>query len=354
MIVINFNRREDLRNCLLSLSKQRDAAGQKLLHEVVVIDNGSSDGSSDLVQNQFPYVKLIQNTDNVGFCRANNQGFAATSAPFLALLNNDAVADPLWLAHLLRLFQTTPGLGMAASKIMALHQPTRIDKVGHILFADGQNRGRASGHLDQGQYEREEAVLWPDGCAAMYSRQMLDITGGFDEDLFAYADDAELGLRGRIAGFSSRYCPHAVVWHARGATLGRGNPHRVYLIERNRILLALKLFPKRILLLHPWFLAQRLYFSLRYLAGDAGDLEAFPGLAGKAKVAWAMLRAQWGALLLAPRFWAKRASVRAFAQLSSGELARQLRNWHREACQHVREGGQSNREGSHSTRGGSR
>jgi GT2 family glycosyltransferase len=79
----------------------------------------------------------------------------------------------------------------------------RIDKAGHLIFPDGQNRGRGSGALDRGQFDREEEVLWPDGCAAMYRKEMLDEIGGFDEDFFAYGDDAELGLRARIAGWNA-------------------------------------------------------------------------------------------------------------------------------------------------------
>ncbi len=86
---------------------------------------------------------------------------------------------------------------MAASKILVHEDPRRIDKAGHLIYPDGQNRGRGSGELDEGQYDRVEEILWPDGCAAMYRRAMLDEIGGFDEDFFAYADDAELGLAGQ-------------------------------------------------------------------------------------------------------------------------------------------------------------
>ena len=132
---------------------------------------------------------------------------------------------------------------MAASKVLVWEDPARIDKAGHLMFPDGQNRGRGSGALDRGQFDREEEVLWPDGCAAMYRKPMLDEIGGFDEDFFAYGDDAELGLRARIAGWLCLYAPRAVVRHHRGATLGKDSGWRLQLIERNRVLLAVKLFP---------------------------------------------------------------------------------------------------------------
>ena len=104
-------------------------------------------------------------------------------------------------------------------------------------------------------------MLWPDGCAAMYRKEMLDRIGGFDEDFFAYGDDAELGLRARIAGWRCVYTPEAVVRHHRGATLGKGSARRLELIERNRLLLALKLFPWSLLWLNP------LFFAVRVAAG---------------------------------------------------------------------------------------
>ena len=89
-----------------------------------------------------------------------------------------------------------------------------------LIYPDGQNRGRGSGEIDRGQYDRLEEVFWPDGCAALYRKAMLDEIGGFDEDLFAYGDDAELGLRARIAGWRCLYVPHAVVRHHRGSHSG--------------------------------------------------------------------------------------------------------------------------------------
>jgi GT2 family glycosyltransferase len=202
VIVVNWNRRDLLKACLQSLRRQQ----VKQPFEVVVVDNGSNDGSPDMVLNEWgnnPLVPivLLRNPENRGFCAANNQGFAASDTEFVALLNNDAEAEPGWLQALASAFESRPDVGMAASKILVHEDPRRIDKVGHLIYPDGQNRGRGTGELDQGQYDRVEEVLWPDGCAAMYRRSMLNQIGGFDEDFFAYADDAELGLRARIAGW---------------------------------------------------------------------------------------------------------------------------------------------------------
>jgi cellulose synthase/poly-beta-1,6-N-acetylglucosamine synthase-like glycosyltransferase len=187
-----------------------------------------------MVQREFARARLIANSENRGFCAANNQGFAATTTELVALLNNDAEAGPSWLQALLDALDRRPDCGMAASKILVWEDPSRIDKAGHLIYPDGQNRGRGSGEPDRGQYDGIEETLWPDGCAAMYRRRMLAEIGGFDEDLFAYADDAELGLRAQIAGWRCVYAPGAVVRHHRGATLGLRSTRRLELIERNR------------------------------------------------------------------------------------------------------------------------
>lgn len=301
VIVVNWNRRELLRACLCSLRRQ---AGVEF--EVVVVDNGSSDGSADMAECEFG-ARVIRNAENRGFCAANNQGIAAARGEWIALLNNDAEAEPGWLAALLAALEGDPAAGMAASKILVWEDPRRIDKAGHLIYPDGQNRGRGTGALDCGQFDRPEETLWPDGCAAMYRKAMLDEIGGFDEDFFAYGDDAELGLRARIAGWKCLYVPHAVVRHHRGSTLGLGSVRRLALIERNRVLLAAKLFPWSLLWLNPAWYLLRLASGVR--ASGTGDLSYFPGLAGKLRVAAALAAGDLRALLLLPRMLRKRRGV---------------------------------------------
>lgn len=323
VIVVNWNRRELLRACLTAL---RGQSFQDF--ETIVIDNGSTDGSAGVVGDlEFAGIRLIENQENRGFCAANNQGIGAARGEFIALLNNDAEPHAVWLAALLEAIALAPDVGMAASKILVYEDRRRIDKAGHLIYPDGQNRGRGSGAIDVGQYEEVEETAWPDGCAALYRRSMLDQIGGFDEDFFAYADDAELGLRGRLAGWRCIYAPQAVVYHRLGSTLGRHSEERIFLIERNRIWLAAKLFPFRILWLSPF------YFTVRLIATAAASLAGL-GEARKASEAISLpllikcvIRANWAALRGLPAILRKRREVARFRKLSASESARLIRRF---------------------------
>jgi GT2 family glycosyltransferase len=317
VVVVNWNRKELLRACLNSLKRQEGVP-----FEIIVVDNGSSDGSADMAEQDFG-TYVIRNTENRGFCAANNQGIQVAHGEFIGLLNNDAEAEPGWLTALWRACSEAADVGMAASKIVVWEDPGVIDKAGHLIFPDGQNRGRGTGAPDRGQFDRQEEVLWPDGCAALYRKAMLDQIGGFDEDFFAYGDDAELGLRARIAGWRCIYTPHAVVRHHRGSTLGKDSSRRLELIERNRLLLALKLFPASLLWLNPFYFALRLAAGAWAAQRGSGDTVHFRGWSGKWKMARALMRGDLEALRLAPRIWRKRKQLEPVRRLTPGEV-RQL------------------------------
>ncbi|MBI4902303.1 MAG: glycosyltransferase family 2 protein [Acidobacteria bacterium] len=320
VVVVNYNRKQLLDSCLRSLEQQEDVTRV----EIIVVDNGSSDGSVEMVEAQysrcrFP-VRLIRNTTNKGFCEANNQGIAVAAGEFVALLNNDAEAHPKWLAKMGEAVLADPEYGMVASKVLVWEDPRRIDKVGHLIFLDGQNRGRGTGELDAGQYDTMEEALWPDGCAALYRREMLEQIGGFDEDFFAYADDAELGLRARIAGWRCVYAPGAVVRHHRGATLGLQSMRRVELIERNRVLLVAKLFPWILIWLNGVLYGARLAAGAWASLLGKGEISRFPGLKNKSRVAMALMRADLEALRMIPKMLRKRRDLRGLRKLNTREV----------------------------------
>lgn len=320
VVVVNWNRAKLLETCLLSLGRQRAAPP----FEVVVVDNGSTDESVSTVrrlQEHLPFsVEVIENSDNYGFCRANNQGIARSSADWIALLNNDAEAGEEWLASMYGAIQEQPDYGMVACKILVYEDPRKIDKAGHLIYLDGQNRGRGSGEIDTGQYDRVEDVLWPDGCAAMYRAAMLDQIGGFDEDLFAYGDDAELGLRARVAGWKCLYVPRAVVLHRRGSTLGLLSSRRIELIERNRVLLAVKHFPLSLLCANGVYWVARLTAGAMAALRGRGEGSRFTGTGEKWRLGMALLSGFGQGVAMIPRTLRKRRAMRSLRRLSPKEV----------------------------------
>ena len=323
MIVVNWNRAELLRCCLRSLAGQSGVD-----FEIVIVDNGSTDHSlrviDEFMKSSSIPVQVIRNEGNRGFCAANNQGIRAARGEYIALLNNDAEAEPGWLEAMWRELRERPDFGMIASKILVYEDQRKIDKAGHLIYLDGQNRGRGSGEIDYGQYDRIEEVLWPDGCAALYRKSMLDEIGGFDEDLFAYGDDAELGLRARIAGWNCLYVPDAVVRHHRGSTLGLLSSRRIELIERNRLLLAIKHFPVSLLLLNGFYWSARVAAGLWAAARGKGEVGRFPGVSGKLRAAAALLKGSAEAMVLAPRTLRKRRALRPLRRLTPKQIRRLL------------------------------
>ena len=323
VIVVNHNRRDLLADCLDSLQHQYYPD-----RELIIVDNGSSDGSVDLLKDfRLPRLQVIQNKTNRGFCAANNQALAVCNGVYVALLNNDAVANPAWLSELVNALETHPAFGMAASKVLAYDAPNVIDKSGHLIYLDGQNRGRGSGEIDIGQYDSFEEVAWPDGCAAFYRRALLGEVGGFDEDFFAYADDAELGLRARIGGWRSLSVPTAVVHHRLGGTLGRHSERRLFLIERNRIWLAVKLFPARLLILNPLYAATRLVATTVAWVAGRGELARADSSISPMRLLRCLLQAHWAAIVGLPAMLRKRRDMRCWRKLSPSDTARMIRRF---------------------------
>jgi hypothetical protein len=317
VVVINWNGREYLRSCLQALGRQTFRE-----FTAIVVDNGSTDGSIEMAKNTDFGIRvlLVENGRNLGFCAANNRGFAASHSRFVAMLNNDAEPEPGWLQALVGCFEGRADVGMAASKILVWEDPRRIDKVGHLIYPDGQNRGRGSGEIDHGQYDRLEECSWPDGCAAMFRRQVIDEIGGMDEDLFIFGDDSEFGLRARIAGWKCLYVPQAVVRHHRGGAVSVASARRLYLIERNRVLLALKLFPWSLLWLNLPYYLLRLAGGTVAAARDRGEIGKYRGVRGKFRAAFAMLKGDLVALWMAPKTLQKRRQVKQIARLTPAQV----------------------------------
>ncbi|HYR90741.1 MAG TPA: glycosyltransferase family 2 protein [Terriglobia bacterium] len=321
VIIVNLNRRDLLGRSLESLWKQTLSD-----FEVIVVDNASSDGSLELLQSLGDArLQVVALSSNKGFAGGCNAGIARAKGLYIATLNNDAEAEPRWLEELVAGIESNPGVGMCASKILFHGDRNRIDKAGHLIYPDGLNHGRGSGEPDRGQFERREEVLFPDAAAALYRREMLDIIGLFDEHFFAYGDDADVGLRGRLAGWTCLYIPTAVVYHVHSATAGEFSPLKAFLIERNRIWVAVKTFPLSLLLASPFFtlvrFAYHAYGSL-FLVGSSGQYAAE---CSRTQLALMILKAYWSGLKSLPEMWRSRRKIRRFARLSNRDFTDLIR-----------------------------
>ncbi len=325
IIVVNWNGLRILDDCLASLEKQTWPE-----REFILVDNGSTDGSSERIRawaERLPRTQAVMLLENTGFCRANNLGFAKARGEWIALLNNDAVAEPDWLEELVRHADAGRRIGMLGSKILFLEQPEIIDKVGHLIYWDGQNRGRGTMETDVGQYDRPEEILWPDACAALYHRKVFEDTGGFDESFFAFGDDADLGMRARLLGWEAWYVPTAVVHHRHSATAGVYSPLKVMLVERNRMLLAIKNFPLPLLLQNPYWSLRRFgwhaYAAMRRRGASGRFVHSHGWIQAVFNMAWSCA----SAAKRLPRALRCRRQIQKTKRLTSREVTDLLRRF---------------------------
>jgi GT2 family glycosyltransferase len=239
------------------------------------------------------------------------------------VLNNDTELDPSCLASLYAAAERDPQAGSFAPKILAFDDRQCIDNIGHLLYADGLSRGRGRLEVDHGQYDRDEEILLFSGCAALLRREMLDDIGLFDEDLFAYCEDTDLGLRAQLAGWHCRAVPSAIVYHKYSASTAHYSPMKAFLVERNRLWVAVKCLPAPLLLLSPLFTAVRLgaqAFGALTHRGAAGRFATDHSAGALAAV---FLRAIVAAIRGLPRAWGKRRAVQRRRRISS----RQALTW---------------------------
>jgi len=235
IVLVNWNGLHHLEKCLPALGAQTFPD-----FEIFLVDNGSTDGSTEWVRGHYPQVRLICNDHNTGFAVANNQAMRQSQAEFIVTLNNDTQVEPTWLAALVAVAETDPSVGMVASKMLFTQQPEVINSTGIALDPVGIAWDRQGGTLDDPNEEQPIEVFGPCAGAALYRRAMLDQIGLFDEAFFAYAEDVDLAWRARWAGWRCLYVPAARVHHDHSATGGEGSPFKSRLLGRNKVWLIAK------------------------------------------------------------------------------------------------------------------
>lgn len=270
VIIPNWNGINYLPECLSSLQKQTFKN-----YEVIVIDNGSRDNSVNFIKTEYPWIKLIELPENTGFAVACNVGIEAAKGRYVAMLNNDTVVSPEWLESLFTVASSDEKIGMVASKILLNFETREIDSVGMLLYPDGIGRQRGRGEFDMGQFDQDKETLYPSACAALYRMDMLYEIGYFDEDFFAYCEDTDLGLRGRLAGWKAFFAPNAVVLHKYSETGGKYSALKAVQIERNRIWVAVKNFPLKLLFKMPFYVVKRYIIQLYGVLISKGSLAKY-------------------------------------------------------------------------------
>jgi GT2 family glycosyltransferase len=216
VIVVSWNSERHLEDCLGSLRLLKAPPA-----EILVVDNGSTDGSADLVRRGFPEMQLIALEENVGFCRANNIGIRSTTSPFILVLNPDTRLEPDFLEGLLPAFED-PQVGIAAGKLLRF-DGRLLDSCGQLLAPSRQPLDRGYGRLDKGQFDIDGEVFGACGAAALYRRSMLQSVADpgecyFDDAFFAFYEDLDLAWRARRLGWRAVYRHAAVGYHARGGS----------------------------------------------------------------------------------------------------------------------------------------
>ncbi|MCM1182355.1 MAG: glycosyltransferase family 2 protein [Roseburia sp.] len=268
VVIPNYNGINYIEACLESLY-----AGTSKRFEVIVADNASTDGSRELVGRRFPQVKVIENAENTGFAKAVNQGIAASTTPYVILLNNDTRAGLGFIHELEKAMDGDKGLFSASAKMISMYDRDKTDDAGDFYCALGWAFARGKGK-NPDLYDRDCDIFAACGGAAIYRRELLmaEAVGPFDENHFAYLEDIDIGYRAKLHGYRNRFVANSIVYHAGSATSGsRHNAFKVRLASQNSVYLVYKNMPLlQILLNLPFLTAGFLIKALFFLRKGLG------------------------------------------------------------------------------------
>jgi GT2 family glycosyltransferase len=220
--------------------------------EVIVVDNGSRDGSLLLLKEEYPHVKIISLDKNYGFAFPVNRGIEAASGEFVCLLNNDIELDPKWMEAMHEALLKNPEVGACGPKMLRYWERERINVLGIRVNSNGDVEIIGAGEYDKGQYEEVKYVFGVNAGASMYRRSMFDDIGLFDEAFFASFEDVDLSFRAQLAGYKALYVPQSIAYHMVGATIKKKRYQPTYLNNRNALLFFWKDMPGELIKKNFW------------------------------------------------------------------------------------------------------
>lgn len=263
VVIPNWNGEAELRPALDSL------LAQSVPLHLIVVDNGSVDGSVTLLEQSYPQIELIRHTTNKGYAGGVNPGFRRAielGAAYVAPFNNDAVADSHWLEGLVNFLDAHSTYGVACCKV-ASADGTHLDSTGDTYTTWGLPYPRGRGEADTGQYDGATEILAGSGAASLYRVDMLREIGLLDEDFFAYYEDVDISFRAQLAGWKVGYVPRSVVRHETSTTGRKIKGFFTYQTMKNLPMLLTKNVPRKLL---PTVLPR---FTLVYLMFFASALQ---------------------------------------------------------------------------------
>jgi len=244
ILLLNWNSWKDTIECVESCRKLSYAN-----FRILIIDNGSSDGSEKILRERFPDIELIQSGANLGFAGGNNLGISRAldqGAAYLWLLNNDTVVEPSALSSLVEALERDQKIGMVGSKILYFDKADTLWYAGAELDPRVPHRSchRGLNEIDRGQYDQPGETGYVTGCSLLVRKKVIEEVGVLDDALFLYYEDADWCARAQRAGWKLCYAPRSVVLHKASASLGgMDSPRMSYYLARNLLYFVRRNFP---------------------------------------------------------------------------------------------------------------
>ena len=259
VIIPNYNGMKFIENCMKAMEKETSTQ-----YQIIIVDNGSVDGSRQWIEENCPQVTLIAMGENTGFCGAVNAGIKAATTPYVILLNNDTEVEYGFVKALEDALESKKKSFSVSAKMVDMKHPEVLDGAGDLYCALGWAYALGKGKSVKGNYEKTSEIFSACGGAVIYKKEVLEEIGIFDENHFAYLEDCDLGYRAQIFGYRNYYTPNAVVKHAGSGVSGSmHNEFKVNLSSKNSVYLIYKNMPLLQILLNLPFLISG--FLVKYL-----------------------------------------------------------------------------------------
>lgn len=268
IVIPNYNGIHYLKECLESLT----ADISDFETAVIIVDNGSKDGSTQWIRDNYPWVQLISLSENTGFCNAVNVGIKTAVTPYVILLNNDTKVKRGFTKSLTEAIEESRQIFSVSAKMLDMKNEAVIDNAGDLYTALGWAFARGKGKKAE-EWNKSAPIFSACGGASIYRKEVFEKIGYFDENHFAYLEDVDIGWRARIFGYTNKYEPKAQVLHAGSAVSGsRYNHFKVSLSSANSVYMIGKNMPLfQILINLPFlfvgYLIKILFFSLKGMGG---------------------------------------------------------------------------------------